>query len=86
MTVDLRISKKIRFNDHMSLDLLAEGFNIVNRSNVAGTNAVNASYISTINFNTGVLTYNPTFGQVNAINNSTVFTPRQIQLGARFHF
>ena len=85
-TVDLRISKKIRFNDHMSLDLLAEGFNIVNRSNVAGTNAVNASYISTINFNTGVLTYNPTFGQVNAINNSTVFTPRQIQLGARFHF
>jgi len=86
-TTDLRISKKIRFNENMSLELLAEGFNIFNRSNVT---AVNTSYISNINFGTtsqvGVLTYNPTFGSTTTINNTIIFAPRQIQLGARFHF
>jgi hypothetical protein len=71
----------------MNLELLAEGFNIFNRSNVT---QVNTSYISNITWNavnqTGVLTYNPSYGSVNTINNTIVFTPRQIQLGARFHF
>ena len=61
-TTDLRISKRIRFSENMRLELLAEGFNIFNRSNVTG---VNTSYISNINFTTGVLTYNPTFGTTN---------------------
>jgi hypothetical protein len=82
-TTDLRISKRIRFNENMRLELLAEGFNIFNRSNVTG---VNTTYISNINFTTGVLTYNPTFGSTTTINNSTNLAPRQIQLGARFNF
>lgn len=86
-TTDLRISKRIRFNEHMNLELLAEGFNIFNRSNVTG---VNTSYISSINFTTGVLTYNasPTtpFGSTTTVNNSTTLAPRQIQFGAKFHF
>ena len=85
-TADLRLSKRIHFTEHTSLEILAEGFNIFNRANVAGTNATNTSYISSINFTTGVLTYNPTYGQVNAVNNSTVLAPRQIQFGVRFHF
>ena len=48
-TTDLRLSKRIRFNEHMNLELLAEGFNIFNRSNVTGANT---QYISTINFKT----------------------------------
>ena len=87
VTADLRVSKRIRFNEHMNLELLAEGFNIFNRSNVT---AVNSSYISFINFGTtsqvGVLTYNPTFGSTTTINNTIIFAPRQIQLGVRFHF
>jgi hypothetical protein len=67
----------------MNLELLAEGFNIFNRSNVTG---VNTSYISSINFTTGVLTYNPTFGSTTSINNTITLSPRQIQLGARFNF
>jgi hypothetical protein len=88
-TADLRLSKRIRFNEHMSLELLAEGFNIFNRSNVTQSNN---SYISTIAFNsttqTGVLTYNPLFGTTTTtgINNTIIFAPRQIQFGARFHF
>ena len=82
-TTDLRISKRIRFNEHTNLEILAEGFNIFNRSNVT---AVNTTFISSINFTTGVLTYNPTFGSTTTINNSIIFAPRQIQLGARFHF
>jgi len=86
-TADLRLSKRIRFNEHTNLEFLAEGFNIFNRSNVT---KVNESYISSINFGTtsqtGVLTYNPTYGQVNTINNTIIFAPRQIQLGVRLHF
>jgi hypothetical protein len=86
-TTDLRVSKRIHFTEHMSLELLAEGFNIFNRSNVT---QVNTAYISSINFGatsaTGVLTYNPLFGSTSTINNTIIFSPRQIQLGARFHF
>jgi hypothetical protein len=86
-TTDLRISKRIHFSEHTSLELLAEGFNIFNRSNVT---QVNTSYISSITWNTtaetGVLNYNSSYGSINTINNSIIFTPRQIQLGARFHF
>jgi len=88
-TTDLRISKRIRFTEHMNLEILAEGFNIFNRSNVTG---VNTTYISGINFTTGVLTYNagsattPAFGTTTTINNSTNLAPRQIQLGFKFHF
>jgi hypothetical protein len=92
-TTDLRISKRIRFNEHMNLELLAEGFNIWNRSNVTG---VNTTYISSIVFGAtsavGVLNYNsgnattPAFGTTTSINNSTNLAPRQIQLGVKFHF
>ena len=88
-TTDLRISKRIHFSEHMSLELLAEGFNIFNRSNVT---AVNTSYISGINFGAigqpGTLTYNASYGTTlsSGINNTIIFAPRQIQLGARFHF
>ena len=87
-TVDLRLSKRIRVNEHMRLEILAEGFNIFNRSNVAGTSAVNTSYISSVNYTPlgGTLNYNPSYGTINAVNNSTVFGPRQIQLGVRLHF
>jgi hypothetical protein len=82
-TTDLRISKRIRFGERMRLELLAEGFNIFNRSNVTG---VNTTYISNINFTTGVLTYNPNYGATTTLNNTITLAPRQIQLGARFHF
>ena len=82
-TTDLRLSKRIRLNEHMRIELLAEGFNIFNRANVTGANT---SYISNINFTTGVLTYNPSFGTPTTFNNTTTLAPRQIQFGAKFQF
>ncbi len=94
-TADLRASKRIRFNEHMSLELLAEGFNIFNRQNVT---AANTAYISqAINFGTtsqtGILTYNsgqvaniPAYGTPTTFNNTTIFAPRQLQFGVKFHF
>jgi hypothetical protein len=86
-TTDLRISKRIKFTEKMKLEILLEGFNIFNRANVT---AVNTAYISTIAFgataDTGVLTYNPTFGTPTTFNNTTTLAPRQIQFGAKFHF
>jgi hypothetical protein len=82
------LSKRFYLSEHKNIEILAEGFNIFNRSNVAGTNAVNSSYISTVSYTAtgGTLFYNPSYGTVNAINNSTVYAPRQIQIGARFNF
>ena len=86
-TTDLRISKRIKFTEHINLELLAEGFNIFNRANVT---AVNTAYLSSIAFgataDTGVLTYNPAFGTPQTFNNTTTLAPRQIQLGAKFRF
>jgi hypothetical protein len=81
-TVDLRLSKRIRFSESMNLEFLAEGFNIFNRSNVTGITDQEFTFSSatnTLNFQSNYLT--PT-----TINNTINLSPRQIQLGLRFHF
>jgi outer membrane receptor protein involved in Fe transport len=83
-TVDLRVSKRIRFTENMNLELLAEGFNIFNRSNVTGIN--DAMFTLTAATNTLVYQTNYLTTSTTGINNNLIFTPRQIQLGARFHF
>jgi hypothetical protein len=93
-TVDLRLSKRIRFTENMNLELLAEGFNIFNRSNFTGisdtyfsatgqTSAANP--IARLTYNAGTPTLAP-YLTPTTINNTLNFSPRQIQLGLRFHF
>jgi hypothetical protein len=36
--VDLRLSKQIPFGERLKLDLIADGFNLFNRTNVAAVN------------------------------------------------
>ncbi len=79
LNVDLRLSKRFRFTERYKLELLAEGFNIFNRTHVfieqnllytrSGTN----------------LNYNPNFGQ-NTESSSSNYRERQIQFAARFQF
>jgi hypothetical protein len=81
-TVDLRLSKRIRFTENMNLEFLAEGFNIFNRSNVTGITDQEYTFSSatnTLNFQSNYLT--PT-----TLNNTINLSPRQIQLAVRFHF
>ena len=81
-TVDLRLSKRIRFTENMNLEFLAEGFNIFNKSNVTGITDQEFTFTSatnTLNFQSNYLT--PT-----TLNNTINLSPRQIQLAVRFHF
>lgn len=77
--MDLRVSKRFRLTEDMNLELLAEGFNIFNRTQVFGVN--NTLYIRSGN----TLNYNTSFGQVNSTD-STLYRERQIQFAARFQF
>jgi hypothetical protein len=68
---DMRLSRRFHLTDHVGLEMLAEGFNLFNRSNFGVPNNT---------FGSGV-TPNATFGQP-----TQAFDPRQFQLGLKFSF
>jgi hypothetical protein len=70
-SLDLRLSRTFSFSDKIRLELLVEGFNILNRSNFSVPNNT---------FGTG-LTPLPAFGRPTA-----AFDPRQVQVGFRLDF
>ena len=70
-TLDLRLSRKFRFTDRLQLEAIAEGFNVLNRSNFQIPNNT---------FGTGQ-TPLTTFGRPTAASD-----PRQIQFGLRLSF
>ncbi|MEO8435776.1 MAG: carboxypeptidase regulatory-like domain-containing protein [Pyrinomonadaceae bacterium] len=76
---DLRISRRFAITETTNIEVLAEGFNIFNRTQVTGVN-------STIyNLSGSTLTFNNPFGITNFAD-STLFRERQVQLGVRFQF
>ena len=79
VNVDLRISRRFRLTETANLEILAEGFNIFNRTNI--TNLGTRAYVlSGTN-----LTFDPLFGVPSEAGNS-IFRERQIQFAARFQF
>ncbi|HEY8413270.1 MAG TPA: TonB-dependent receptor, partial [Pyrinomonadaceae bacterium] len=81
--VDARLSRRFSLTEQLKLELLAEGFNVFNRTQVTVVNGTlyNLSG-STLTFN-GVGT-NPFFNVTGA--DSTLFRERQVQFAARFEF
>jgi len=81
--VDARLSRRFSITEQMKLEVLAEGFNVFNRTQVTTVNGTlyNLSG-STLTFN-GVGT-NPFFNVTGA--DSTLFRERQVQFAARFEF
>lgn len=79
--LDLRISKRFRFTERYNLELLAEGFNVFNRTHVF----IQQGLLYTRANGTNVLTYNPTFGTTTETSSSN-YRERQIQFAARFQF
>lgn len=77
--LDLRLSKRFRFNERYNLEFLAEGFNVFNRTHVFGVNST--YYVRSGN----TLTYNDAFGQVTNTD-STLYRERQVQFAVRFQF
>lgn len=92
--VDLRISKRFRFTERYNLEFLAEGFNIFNRTQVAGLNfsqytlpvSGNCATINGITTNdTNGVCSQPSFGGIFATD-SNLFRERQVQFAVRFQF
>jgi outer membrane receptor protein involved in Fe transport len=88
---DVRLSKHFTFADKYKVELLGELFNLANHQNVTGVN--NTGYFvggstsaPTLTFNTVSGTNAPVFGTVNNSNSNYIYSPRQIQIGARFQF
>jgi hypothetical protein len=67
----MRLSRRFRISERLSLDVLAEGFNLFNRANFGVPNNT---------FGSGV-TPNATFGQP-----TQAFDPRQFQFGLKATF
>jgi hypothetical protein len=91
--VDLRISRRFRITEKTKLELLAEGFNIFNRTQVTSVNNTLYNICSgtgstgSCPFGTGAVfaTFNPSFGTTTGAD-GFFFRERQIQLAARFEF
>jgi hypothetical protein len=70
-SLDLRLSRRFRFTERLGLEVLAEGFNVLNRTNLAIPNNT---------FGTGTTPLS-SFGQPTA-----AFDPRQFQFGLRLSY
>jgi hypothetical protein len=93
--LDLRVSKRFRFTERYNLELLAEGFNVFNRTQVFGQNTTLYTSSTTTCVINGVTTpipagttglcFSPTFGSVTTTD-SNKYRERQIQFAVRFEF
>jgi hypothetical protein len=91
--VDLRLSRRFHITEKTHLELLAEGFNIFNHTQVTGVNTTiynicaGTGSTGTCPFGSNAVfaTFNPAFGTVTGAD-GFFFRERQIQLGARFEF
>ncbi len=76
-SVDARLTRKIRFGERISLDLIGEVFNLFNRFNEAGANPF-YNVVNTFGERSGNGRY---FSQP-----TSAFDPRQFQFGAKLNF
>jgi Carboxypeptidase regulatory-like domain/TonB dependent receptor len=91
-TADLRLTRRIRLNEHYKLNFSADAFNLFNRDNqrVAITDnglVVNASTFVQSSVTTGVATY-PGYYELpnNFMKPNTAYAPRQVQLAMKLIF
>jgi Carboxypeptidase regulatory-like domain/TonB-dependent Receptor Plug Domain len=84
---DVRVQKAIRIHEGYNLQLMANVFNIANHQNIDGINSLGYKLTSGATSTAGIATYQPTYGTVTSSNNSGfLYTPRQIEIAARFTF
>jgi outer membrane receptor protein involved in Fe transport len=86
---DARLQKQIRFSDGRNLQLMLNAFNVANHQNITGYKGTYLYYLSgtTANYEGTDGTYDKNFKVVNNSNSSSfLYTPRQIEISARFNF
>jgi hypothetical protein len=89
MVDDMRVQKEIAFERGRNLQLMLNVFNVANHQNVDGYETTSAYYLShgTATYQGQTGTSNSGFGVINSSNNSSfLYTPRQVEIAARFSF
>jgi outer membrane receptor protein involved in Fe transport len=81
--VDLRVSRRFTIKENYKIEVLAEGFNIFNRTQVTSVNT--QMYVISNSGSSVIATFNPTFGTI-AGADGFFFKERQVQLAVRFEF
>ncbi len=99
--LDLRFSKRFDVTETSNIELLIESFNLANHQNVTAVNSVaytvgttaatttagvTTPVSSRLIYNTDNTGSNSLFGTATNSNSNLSYSPRQIQIGARFHF
>ncbi|HYK35610.1 TonB-dependent receptor [Alloacidobacterium sp.] len=86
--LDLRLSKRIKFEDKYALEFLGEAFNIANHPNVTAVNATAYNVtLDNVNHLNTLTPYSVPFSQTTSTNNSNfAYNVRQLQLAVRFQF
>jgi hypothetical protein len=90
---DLRISRRFKIKEDMNIEVLAEGFNIFNRTQVTGVNTTlynicagtGATGTCPFGSNAVFASFNPSFGTITGAD-GFFFRERQVQLAVRFEF
>jgi hypothetical protein len=86
---DMRVQKAVAFEHGYNLQLMLNVFNLANHQNVDGYVTTTAYYLSgyTAIFQGQPGTSNSGYQVVNSSNNSSfLYTPRQVEIAARFNF
>ena len=84
---DMRLSKSIRLGEKASVQLMAEGFNLTNRTNFASVNnVVGPAFGLTPGFKTFFVHGNSNVSPTQPLGFTSAFPKREIQLGLRFSF
>jgi hypothetical protein len=84
INMDMRLSKRVRFGERYSAEVLGEAFNIFNHQNVTSVN--NTGYFVGGTAAAPTLSFNAPFSSVTNSNSNFAYSPRQIQIGFRFFF
>ncbi len=91
MDFDMRISRAIKMGERANLQLVAEGFNLANRTNYASVNNIVGTgqilpALGFTNFNVKGNKVDPTSSLATPLAFTSAFPMRQIQLGVRLNF
>ena len=87
ITDDIRVIKGIPFTERYNLELRGDFFNIANHQNISTVNTTGYTFSDTGPLTSNATYGTTTFGTATAINASGfLYTPREIQLSARFAF
>jgi hypothetical protein len=86
-SIDLRASRTLSLSDKTRLEIMVQGFNLLNHQNATQISTIGYMISGASSVDTDpVLTYQPTFGTVTNSNSTNLYRERQLELVARVRF